>query len=83
MEFADKQFCNVRLVDCVGYLVPGAIGHMENDAPNDHRIAMSLAIAAQKCAEPISLSGAESVAKSYPTFWEDYKSVGGLVEEEA
>jgi len=24
---------NVRLVDCVGYLVDGAIGHLENDAP--------------------------------------------------
>lgn len=24
---------NVRLVDCVGYLVNGALGHMENDAP--------------------------------------------------
>lgn len=33
VEFADKQFCNVRLVDCVGYLVPGAIGHLEDDAP--------------------------------------------------
>ena len=61
----------------------GLKGGVQVDAWNDHRIAMSLAIAAQKCAEPISLSGAESVAKSYPTFWEDYKSVGGLVEEEA
>ena len=51
------------------------------DAWNDHRIAMSLAIAAQKCAKPIILGGAESVAKSYPTFWEDYASVGGHVEE--
>ena len=58
-------------------------GGVQVDAWNDHRIAMSLAIAAQKCAEPIILTGAESVAKSYPTFWEDYKSVGGLVEEEA
>lgn len=24
---------NVRLVDCVGYLVDGAIGHLENDSP--------------------------------------------------
>lgn len=59
----------------------GLKGGVRVDAWNDHRIAMSLAIAAQKCAEPIILSGAESVAKSYPTFWEDYKSVGGLVEE--
>lgn len=61
----------------------GLKGGVRVDAWNDHRIAMSLAIAAQKCAEPIILTGAESVAKSYPTFWEDYKSVGGLVEEEA
>ena len=60
----------------------GLTGGVAVDAWNDHRIAMSLAIAAQKCAEPIVLSGAESVAKSYPTFWEDYKNVGGLVEEE-
>ncbi|MDY4920939.1 MAG: 3-phosphoshikimate 1-carboxyvinyltransferase [Phascolarctobacterium sp.] len=59
----------------------GLKGGVEVDAWNDHRIAMSLAIAAQKCAEPIILSGAESVAKSYPTFWEDYASVGGHVEE--
>ena len=61
----------------------GLVGGVQVDAWNDHRIAMSLAIAAQKCAAPIILTGAESVAKSYPTFWEDYKSVGGLVEEEA
>ena len=61
----------------------GLKGGVQVDAWNDHRIAMSLAIAAQKCAEPIRLTGSESVAKSYPTFWEDYKSVGGLVEEEA
>lgn len=61
----------------------GLKGGVQVDAWNDHRIAMSLAIAAQKCAAPIILTGAESVAKSYPTFWEDYKSVGGLVEEEA
>ncbi len=29
----DNCVCNVRLVDCVGYLVPGAMGHLENDAP--------------------------------------------------
>ena len=61
----------------------GLVGGVQVDAWNDHRIAMSLAIAAQKCAAPIILTGAESGAKSYPTFWEDYKSVGGLVEEEA
>ena len=37
-------------------------------------------VAAQCCAEPITLTGAGSVSKSYPDFWEDYKSVGGKIE---
>ena len=50
------------------------------DAWNDHRIAMSLAIVAAKCQEGFELTGAGSVAKSYPIFWEDYKSIGGQIE---
>jgi len=50
------------------------------DAWNDHRIAMSLAIIAAKCKDSFELTGAGSVAKSYPVFWEDYKSVGGQIE---
>lgn len=29
----DKTHANIRLIDCVGYLVEGAIGHTENDKP--------------------------------------------------
>lgn len=58
----------------------GLKGGAEVDAWNDHRIAMSLAIAAQKCQEPIELTGAASVQKSYPIFWEDYQVVGGRIE---
>jgi len=32
IDFEDGAHCRVRLIDCVGYLVPGAIGHEENDA---------------------------------------------------
>ena len=48
---------------------------------NDHRIAMALAIAAIKCDDPILLEGYESVKKSYPKFWDDYKSLGGVINE--
>ena len=58
----------------------GLQGGAEVDAWNDHRIAMSLAIAAQKCTEPFTLTGASSVQKSYPEFWQDYKLVGGKIE---
>ena len=44
---------------------------------NDHRIAMSLAIASQKCTDTLTIQDAECVAKSYPTFFEDFRSLGG------
>lgn len=40
---------------------------------NDHRIAMSAAIAATVCKEPVTILGAECVQKSYPKFWEEYQ----------
>lgn len=50
------------------------------DCWNDHRIAMSLAIASIKCTKPLILNGTECVAKSYPRFWEDFASLGGNYE---
>lgn len=47
------------------------------DSYNDHRIAMSLAIASQRCTEPLTITNAECVAKSYPTFFEDFRALGG------
>lgn len=55
-------------------------GDAQVDAWNDHRVAMSLAIAAVKCKAPIILTGAESVQKSYPDFWQDYQQLGGKTE---
>ena len=49
------------------------------DAHNDHRIAMMLAIAATRADGPITLTGAESVNKSYPNFWDHYQSLGGQI----
>ncbi|NLJ16554.1 MAG: 3-phosphoshikimate 1-carboxyvinyltransferase [Clostridiales bacterium] len=50
------------------------------DSFNDHRIAMMLAIAAQKCEEPLIITNSECVAKSYPTFFEDLRSLGGELD---
>lgn len=58
----------------------GLRGGAQVDAWNDHRIAMSLAVAAAACAEPFTLTGAASVAKSYPEFWQDYLQAGGKME---
>ena len=49
------------------------------DAANDHRIAMMAAIAAARCAGPVTILGAECVDKSYPAFFDDYRTLGGVV----
>ena len=49
------------------------------DSAGDHRIAMAAAIAATGCTGPVTVLGAECVKKSYPDFWEVYKSLGGEV----
>ena len=48
---------------------------------NDHRIAMSLAVASTICDKPLMIDGAESVNKSYPHFWDDFKKLGGDFDE--
>ena len=51
------------------------------DAAGDHRIAMAAAIAATAAEGPVTILGAQCVAKSYPTFWEEYKKLGGRYEQ--
>lgn len=51
------------------------------DARNDHRIAMSAAIAATVCTENVTILGAECVQKSYPQFFEEYRKLGGYYEQ--
>lgn len=43
----------------------------------DHRIVMAFAVAAAYAKGEITIAGAQSIDKSYPDFWEDYKSLGG------
>ena len=51
------------------------------DSCNDHRIAMSAAIAATVCTDPVTIRGAQCVNKSYPSFWEEYRRLGGNYEQ--
>ena len=56
-------------------------GGVEVSSWNDHRIAMSLAIASTRCRDEIIINEAESVKKSYPNFWEDFEKMGGTIEK--
>lgn len=50
------------------------------DSFNDHRIAMSIAIAATIADGPVIIDRAEAVQKSYPSFYEDLASIGVRIE---
>lgn len=45
----------------------------------DHRIVMSMAVAALACRRPMTITGASAVAKSWPAFFTDLQSIGGIV----
>ena len=48
---------------------------------NDHRIAMTAAVMTLLTDSAITIEQAESVNKSYPSFYEDYRKLGGQEEE--
>jgi 3-phosphoshikimate 1-carboxyvinyltransferase len=41
----------------------------------DHRMAMSLAVAALNASAPVTITDAECVSKSYTNFWSDYEQL--------
>ena len=48
---------------------------------NDHRIAMSAAIASLRCSDTVTIDIAEAVNKSYPDFYEKFTMLGGKCDE--
>ena len=53
------------------------------DSWGDHRIAMMAAVASAACAEPVTITGAQAVNKSYPAFWDVLRQLGKAVQVEA
>ena len=50
------------------------------DSCNDHRIAMSAAVASIICEGTVTVFTAQAVRKSYPAFWEDFARLGGCID---
>ena len=67
-----------------GLIIEG-VGELEGGVEvwshKDHRIAMTLAIASTRCKAPIIIKDYECVSKSYPHFFEDFKKLGGRLDE--
>ncbi len=65
-----------------GFRVPGGQrpGPGTVDAGGDHRIAMTAAVAATVATGPVTITGFDAVATSYPTFLEDLRALGGRAD---
>ena len=57
----------------------GSLNGGECESFNDHRIAMSCAIASCLCKNNVIIKDAQAVNKSYPKFFKDFESLGGKI----
>jgi len=57
---------------------PTPIAGTHLDAAGDHRMALVWAVAAAVASSPIALTGTESVAVSYPSFWTELEASGAV-----
>ncbi len=65
-----------------GLIIEGN-GHLKGgkvSGVNDHRVVMSAAVASLICEDTVEIEGAEAISKSYPTFFDDFKRLGGIVD---
>ncbi len=56
-------------------------GNVTLSSEDDHRIAMTIAIASIRAKNPIILTQAEAIQKSYPQFYDVFQSLGGKIDE--
>lgn len=72
-EYTDDSL----IIEGKGKLTGGRV-----NACNDHRIAMSAAIAAGICENPVVIEDAQAVNKSYPAFFDDLSMLGAKIQVE-
>jgi 3-phosphoshikimate 1-carboxyvinyltransferase len=77
-EFA-KAGIKVDLDDDLMTITPGEVKSATLDSHGDHRIAMAASLLALK-GQPITITGAECVNKSYPGFFHDLQLLGAKVK---
>lgn len=58
----------------------GVEGGIEVEAHNDHRVIMLLTIVGLRAKKPITILDAHHVAKSYPAFFNDMRTLGANIE---
>lgn len=69
-----------RKGDCLE-IQGGPVRGGTSNSRGDHRMVMAAAVAGLVSTQPVEIVGASCVAKSYPRFFEDLKSLGGKIDE--
>ena len=72
--------CAVQTED--GLIIKGkqALSGGKCEGYNDHRIVMAMSVAALRCENSVTITDRESINKSYPNYFEDYKMLGGIIK---
>lgn len=73
--------CHAKADDDMLVVHPGTFHGATIESCGDHRIAMAAAIAATVASGDVTITNAQCVSKSYPSFWEDYRKLGGDYEQ--
>jgi 3-phosphoshikimate 1-carboxyvinyltransferase len=68
--------------EIISYYSADSLQGGEVSARNDHRIAMSMAVAGMKTDQPVVINGAHSIEKSYPDFVNDMTKLGARLSLE-
>lgn len=87
---SDRVLSTVQLVNSLGgkakkeenKIIITGTGELKGgmvESFNDHRIVMAGAVAAQFCSDNVIIKDAHAVNKSYPDFFNVYKSLGGEI----
>lgn len=76
--------CGVRVIEREDMIIISGVDYFTKadlSSYNDHRMAMMEAIMATRAVGDLTIDDAQCVTKSYPRFFEDYKKLGGSLDE--
>lgn len=71
-----QEFDDYMIIEGVDTLQGGNVSSY-----NDHRMAMMEAIASTICQNKVIIDQKDCVKKSYPSFWEHFQMLGGIIDE--
>jgi 3-phosphoshikimate 1-carboxyvinyltransferase len=80
-EEFNKMGVKIEIKDDVMFVTGSQPHGARVESHDDHRIAMALAVASLGASGKVSLRDSQCVAKSYPCFFEDLRSLGVSVHE--